>query len=441
MTRSTASRRARNSDSVMIGGRRRPDSRPSRRRWRLASSRVEPLTARTSLTSGEPPAACRTCTTVFGGSSAAPPAVGASPRRPIRCAACAGAAAGRGRPRRPPSSRSCPSSAPAGPARPGVRPRRAGLVLGAVGRRRPGLAAAAAAAPAAPLAGPPSLVLAVACAWPSSARSRLLPRLGLARAGVVVLGGGRGPRVLDLRGLEDDQRRLERGGRDRLPLGSAAAAAAPETSQAGAARGRRLGTQSHRRRRPDPADSASATASAGSGQPPAGGDAAWLPARCRSGSAGPPAAWPEPRPARPGVARIPTGRPPRRLRLSAGLDPASAARAALRPRQAASGRSRTRWPRPEPHAGPSSRPPAQPALTGPRSPPADRGLPARRTQPATGRGGHRLAARPDAAGPPAAEAPPAAAGQPRPSQPRPSHPAGVTAGGRLASRSAAVAGR
>ena len=41
MTRSTASRRARNSDSVMIGGRRRPDSRPSRRRCRLASSLVE----------------------------------------------------------------------------------------------------------------------------------------------------------------------------------------------------------------------------------------------------------------------------------------------------------------------------------------------------------------------------------------------------------------
>ena len=44
MTRSTASRRARNSDSVMIGGLRRPDSRPSRRRCRLASSRVDPLT-------------------------------------------------------------------------------------------------------------------------------------------------------------------------------------------------------------------------------------------------------------------------------------------------------------------------------------------------------------------------------------------------------------
>ena len=48
MARSTASRRARNSASVTIGGRRRPDSRPSRRRCRLASSRVEPLTARTS---------------------------------------------------------------------------------------------------------------------------------------------------------------------------------------------------------------------------------------------------------------------------------------------------------------------------------------------------------------------------------------------------------
>src|SRR5207237_441838 len=49
MDRSTDSRRARNSDSVMIGGRRRPVSRPSRRRCFLASSRVEPLTERTSL--------------------------------------------------------------------------------------------------------------------------------------------------------------------------------------------------------------------------------------------------------------------------------------------------------------------------------------------------------------------------------------------------------
>ena len=49
MDRSTDSRRARNSDSVMTGGRRRPVSRPSRRRCFLASSLVEPLTERTSL--------------------------------------------------------------------------------------------------------------------------------------------------------------------------------------------------------------------------------------------------------------------------------------------------------------------------------------------------------------------------------------------------------
>ena len=65
MERSTDSRRARNSDSVMIGGRRRPVSRPSRRRCFLASSRVEPLTDRTSSL----PFGSRTCTTVSGGSS------------------------------------------------------------------------------------------------------------------------------------------------------------------------------------------------------------------------------------------------------------------------------------------------------------------------------------------------------------------------------------
>ncbi len=42
ISRSTFSRRARNSDSVKIGARRRPASRPSRRRLRFASSRVEP---------------------------------------------------------------------------------------------------------------------------------------------------------------------------------------------------------------------------------------------------------------------------------------------------------------------------------------------------------------------------------------------------------------
>ena len=48
MTRSTASRRARNSDSDRIGGRVRRCSRPSRRRWRLASRRVDPVTPCTS---------------------------------------------------------------------------------------------------------------------------------------------------------------------------------------------------------------------------------------------------------------------------------------------------------------------------------------------------------------------------------------------------------
>src|SRR5690625_5378498 len=63
MERLTDSRRARNSASV-ITLRRRPASRPSRRRCFLASSRVEPLTALTSSR------ASRTRTTVFGGSSA-----------------------------------------------------------------------------------------------------------------------------------------------------------------------------------------------------------------------------------------------------------------------------------------------------------------------------------------------------------------------------------
>ena len=43
MTRSTLSRLAKNSDSVTLW-RRREVSRPSRRRWRFASSRVEPRT-------------------------------------------------------------------------------------------------------------------------------------------------------------------------------------------------------------------------------------------------------------------------------------------------------------------------------------------------------------------------------------------------------------
>ena len=82
MDRSTDSRRARNSDSVTIGGRRRPVSRPSRRRCFLASSLVEPLTERTSSL----PFGSRTCTTVSGGSSELSESGGpsAEPRRRLR---------------------------------------------------------------------------------------------------------------------------------------------------------------------------------------------------------------------------------------------------------------------------------------------------------------------------------------------------------------------
>ena len=84
MERSTDSRRARNSDSVTIGGRRRPVSRPSRRRCFLASSLVDPLTDRTSSL----PFGSRTCTTVSGGSSEVsesdPAAPSAEPRRRLR---------------------------------------------------------------------------------------------------------------------------------------------------------------------------------------------------------------------------------------------------------------------------------------------------------------------------------------------------------------------
>ena len=67
MTRSTDSRRARNSASVSTGVRRRAWSRPSRRRCFFASSRVEPDTpVTTSSLAGR---ASRTLTTVSGGSS------------------------------------------------------------------------------------------------------------------------------------------------------------------------------------------------------------------------------------------------------------------------------------------------------------------------------------------------------------------------------------
>src|SRR5271165_4660362 len=68
----------------MIGGRRRPVSRPSRRRCFFASSLVDPLTDRTSSL----PFGSRTCTTVSGGSSgvseSGPAAASAEPRRRLR---------------------------------------------------------------------------------------------------------------------------------------------------------------------------------------------------------------------------------------------------------------------------------------------------------------------------------------------------------------------
>ncbi len=76
ITRSTASRRARNSASDRIGARRRPASRPSRRRSFLASRRVEP---RTAVTSPSTRGGVRTRVTVCSGSSAAAPL--SSPRR------------------------------------------------------------------------------------------------------------------------------------------------------------------------------------------------------------------------------------------------------------------------------------------------------------------------------------------------------------------------
>ena len=93
MTRSTDSRRARNSASVMTGGRRRPDSRPSRRRCRLASRRVEPRTDLDVADGHGLVGGCgrgtRTCTTVFGGSSAA-----GSPSDPRAAAPAAATAPG-----------------------------------------------------------------------------------------------------------------------------------------------------------------------------------------------------------------------------------------------------------------------------------------------------------------------------------------------------------
>ena len=78
MTRSTASRRARNSASLTIGARRRPASRPSRRRCFLASSRVDPDDGG-DLVLGV--ATLRTRVTVFCGSSPVPPSPSSPERR------------------------------------------------------------------------------------------------------------------------------------------------------------------------------------------------------------------------------------------------------------------------------------------------------------------------------------------------------------------------
>ena len=88
MDRSTDSRRARNSASLRIGTRRRPASRPSRRRCRLASRRVEPRTLCTPSpsVSSDRSRGVRTLTTVFGGSdsSSAAASVEASSPDPRR---------------------------------------------------------------------------------------------------------------------------------------------------------------------------------------------------------------------------------------------------------------------------------------------------------------------------------------------------------------------
>src|SRR4051812_21760455 len=81
MTRSTASRRARNPASLTIGARRRPASRPSRRRCFLASRRVEPcrLVISSSALRG-----LRTLVTVFSGSSGPPSPSSPARRRRLR---------------------------------------------------------------------------------------------------------------------------------------------------------------------------------------------------------------------------------------------------------------------------------------------------------------------------------------------------------------------
>ena len=136
MVRSTDSRRARNSDSVMIGGRRRPVSRPSRRRCFLASSRVDPLTDAHVVVAVRLARRARRCP-AGRRASASPSPPG---RRPNRGGACAGACA---RCCRPGSSSSAASAVrrrlPAPPSWPTRRrrPRCAGRVRGVLGRAAP----------------------------------------------------------------------------------------------------------------------------------------------------------------------------------------------------------------------------------------------------------------------------------------------------------------
>ena len=224
----------------MIGGRRRPDSRPSRRRCRLASSRVEPLTARTSDTSadGGPRGADvddrvrrvvgRRLGAVAAGAAAAPAptptaaAVPSSPSSPL-AAPASPAIGGLARPGLgwPPSAwaaASAPSSPPRAlpwPRPPRRRRRAAGLAARPRARRWP-------------------------ASWPSSAESAARPR---ARAGPRPAPCGGRPRPsagraeLDVRGLEDHHRRLERGRRDRRPgRGRSSAAGCGRNDQVSAER-------------------------------------------------------------------------------------------------------------------------------------------------------------------------------------------------------------
>ena len=75
---------------MTTGGRRRPDSRPSRRRCFFASSRVDPLMARTSSAGL---CGSRTCTTVSGGSSGELTSVSAAAAAPLAPPPAAGRAA------------------------------------------------------------------------------------------------------------------------------------------------------------------------------------------------------------------------------------------------------------------------------------------------------------------------------------------------------------